>query len=98
MLSKQKKRQIALARIRELFFQAELAFKKHPELSNRYIQLARRLSMKSKARIPSELKRRFCKHCYHFLVPGVNCRIRTRNKIAVYYCMDCRHYTRYRLR
>ncbi len=98
MLNKLKKRQIALSRIHELFSQAEITFKKNHQLADRYIQLARRISMRTKVRIPSSLKRRFCKHCHHYLQPGVNCRVRTRNKKAVYYCLDCRHYMRFILR
>ena len=98
MLSKLKKRQIAISRIKELFFQAESIFKTDSSLADRYIHLARKISMKSKVHIPAELKRRFCKHCYHYLVPGVNCRVRTRNKKVVYYCLDCKKYMRYILR
>lgn len=98
MLNKQKKRKIALARIHELFKQAELILKEDRKLANRYVELARKISMRSKARIPSNLKRRFCRHCYHYLQPGINCRIRTRNKKVVYYCLDCKHHMRYVLR
>ena len=45
----------------KLFKQAELRFKKQPELSNRYIELARKIAMKYKVKIPRELKRKFCK-------------------------------------
>ncbi len=98
MLSKLKKRQIAISRIKELFSQAESIFKTDSKLANRYVHLARKISMKSKVHIPTELKRRFCKHCYYYLVPGVNCRVRTRNKKAVYYCLNCKKYMRYVLR
>jgi len=98
MLSKGKKREIALSRIKELFSQADSIFKKDAKLANRYVQLARKISMRSKVVIPSNLKKRFCKNCYYFLVPGKNVRIRTKNKKVVYYCFNCKHHMRYVIR
>ena len=59
-----KQRKLALERIEELFKQADKAFKKNPELSDRYVHLARKIAMKYKVKIRSPLKKRFCKHCY----------------------------------
>ncbi len=86
---------IAKERIKELFNQSELAFDEDPKLSNRYVELARKISMRLKIRIPKELKRRFCKHCYCYLVPGKNCRVRTHEGKVVYYCQKCRKYMRF---
>lgn len=86
---------IAKDRIIELFRQAEEAFDKNPKLSDRYVEIARDISMRIKVRIPSELKRRFCKHCYSYLVPGKNCRVRTKEGKVVYYCQNCRKYMRF---
>jgi ribonuclease P protein subunit RPR2 len=86
---------IAKERINILFKQANKSFKKNPKLSNRYINLARKIAMKSRIRIPRELKRKFCKHCYHYLKSGVNLRIRTKDKKVVYYCSDCKKYMRF---
>ena len=57
-------KEIALERINELFSQAEKVFRKSPDLADRYVELARKIGMKYKTRIPPELKRQFCKHCY----------------------------------
>lgn len=81
---------IALERINRLFEEAAEAFNKDRALSNRYVCLARRISMKYKIRIPSALKRRFCRHCHHYLVPGKNCAIRLKNHAIVCYCQDCK--------
>jgi ribonuclease P protein subunit RPR2 len=86
---------IAKERVGELFNQASLAFKENPELSNRYVGLARKIAMKFKVNIPSELKKRFCKHCYCYLMPGKNCRVRTHEGKVVYYCSGCRKYMRF---
>ena len=86
---------IAKERIRTLFDQAEKVFHEDPELSNRYVELARKIAMKFKVRIPRELKRRFCKHCKTYLVPSVNCSVRTHEGHVVYYCKTCRKYMRF---
>ena len=88
-------KQIAKERITYLFEQAKKTFNKHPSLSNRYVTLARKLSMKYKVQIPRELKRRFCKHCYKYLMPGNNCRVRTKKGKVVYYCLNCKKYMRF---
>jgi len=88
------KKQIALERIKILFKQAKQVFSKNRSLANRYVTLARKIAMKAKVRIPRELKRKFCKHCYKYFVPGVTCRVRTVNKKLVYYCFNCKRYTR----
>ena len=94
--SKSKKsKEIALDRIKTLFKQAGSVFKKDKALANRYVKLARELSMKYKVRIPSNLKRQFCKHCYHYLMPPINLRVRTRQGKVVYYCLDCKKYMRF---
>lgn len=90
-----KQRQIALERIKILFEQAKKIFKKDPSLSNRYVSLARKIAMKYKVRIPSNLKKQFCKHCYYYLVPSVNCRVRLQKRKVVYYCLNCKKYMRF---
>lgn len=94
MRSRKKQKQIAQERIKTLFEEAENAFSKNPSLSHRYVHLARKIDMKLKTRIPRELKRKFCKHCYKFLMPGKNCRIRTREGKLIIYCLECKKYTR----
>jgi ribonuclease P protein subunit RPR2 len=88
-------KEIARERIGELFSQAELRFKKNPELSDRYVELARKISMKYKVRIPRESKRRFCKHCHKYIVPGANSRVRLTDKKIVYTCFNCKKHMRF---
>ncbi len=92
------KREIAREKVKKLFVQADEIFDKDPKLANRYVSLARKIAMKVTLRFPRGLKRKFCKHCYHYLRPGVNCRIRTREKKLVYYCLDCKKYMRFPLK
>ncbi len=93
-LSKNQQKEIALERINSLFQQAEEVFSKNKTLANRYVELARKISMKVRCGIPRELKRRFCKHCYAYLRSGVNCRIRTRNGKVVISCLECKKFMR----
>ena len=98
LLSKQKQKEIALQRIITLFQQAENVFQKNKALANRYVSLARKIAMKVHAQIPRELKRRFCKHCYAYLKPGVNARIRTREGKVIISCFECKKFTRIPIR
>ncbi len=92
--SKQEQKKIALERINKLFQEAESAFPKTPSLANRYVQLARNLAMKAKVKIPTEFKRKFCKHCYAYLVPGKNSRTRTREGKVIISCLECKNFMR----
>lgn len=89
-----RQRKIALERIEVLFKEAKAMFKDDSKLSDRYVQLARKIAMKYKVKIPSEFKRRICKNCHKYLVPGKNCRVRTRKGHIVYYCLKCKNFMR----
>ena len=90
-----KQQQIAKRRIRFLFDEAKDSFKKDPNLSKKHVKLARRISMKYKIKLPSEMKKKFCKNCHSYLVPGVNCRVRLHKHRLIYYCSGCRHFMRF---
>ena len=94
VIPKAKQKEIAKERMEKLFLQAENIFSTNKALANRYITLARKIAMKVKIRIPLELKRKFCKHCYKFLMPGVNSRIRTRDGKVIISCFECKKFTR----
>lgn len=89
-------RKIARERIIELFQQAEDNFHLDPKLSDRHVALARKIAMKHNISIPSKLKRKFCKHCYSFLMPGENCRIRTKRGMLIIYCLKCKKFTKFK--
>lgn len=63
-------------------------------LANRYVQLIRTIGMKLRLRLPREVKKSYCKHCYVAFAPGDNCRVRLRKGFLVYYCFSCKRYTR----
>jgi len=90
-----KQKETVKKRIEKLFKQAKKAFRKDKKLANKYVKLGRELAMKYRIKLPRRLKRKFCKHCYSYLVPGENCRVRTRGNKVVYYCMECKKYMRF---
>ena len=98
LISKSRQKDIAQERIKILFQQAALVFSTNPTLAHRYVTLARKIAMKVKARIPLELKRRFCKHCYKYLQPGVNARVRTRGGKVIISCFECKKFMRIPIR
>tara|TARA_Y100000310_G_scaffold344364_1_gene456758 strand:+ start:1843 stop:2151 length:309 start_codon:yes stop_codon:yes gene_type:complete len=93
-ITKSKQKEIAKERIKVLFEQARLQFPKNKGLANRYVTLARKLAMKVRMRMPKEFKRRFCKHCYKYLQPGANSRVRTRDGKVVISCFECKKFMR----
>jgi len=64
-------------------------------LANRYVTLSRKIATKHRLRYPREYKRRFCKTCYTYLMPGDNARIRTREGTLIVYCLECKNYMRF---
>ena len=93
--NKKEIKKVARQKVEELFNYADSIFKKDKNLANRYVNIARKIAMKVNLRLPSKLKRKFCKHCYSFLMPGFNCRIRTRDNKVVYYCLECKKFMRF---
>lgn len=83
---KHAQKRTAAERIEVLFEQAEL----RPKLARRYVTLARKLATRYKVPIPLKWKRRFCRQCNAFLVPGKNCRVRARKDKTVITCLDCK--------
>jgi ribonuclease P protein subunit RPR2 len=66
-------------------------------LARRYVELARKISMRTKVRIPREDKRFICKNCLMPLIPGRNARVRlTSEKMSVTItCLTCQGIKRY---
>jgi ribonuclease P protein subunit RPR2 len=80
---------IAVERIGRLFELAEKAFEKHPELSDRYVTLAWKISTRYNVRLPATLKRKFCRKCLSFWKPGASCRVRVQSGCVVVTCLRC---------
>ncbi len=80
---------MAHQRIQRLFELAAHEFSNHPERSNRYVQLARRIGMRYRVRMPAEFKKRMCKHCHSYLVQGATARTRLQDTHIATTCLSC---------
>ncbi len=84
-----KMQELGLERIYRLFELAEQELEMHPERAKRYVQLAREISKKVRARFPDELKLIFCKKCNSFLKEGRNAQITRTPKWTLVKCLAC---------
>ncbi|HLC80024.1 MAG TPA: ribonuclease P protein component 4 [archaeon] len=87
----QKAQQIGLERIYRLFELAQEEFTTHPLRSKRYIELAIKISKRARARIPPELKTKYCKKCGAYLQNGTNANITKIGALTVVECKECGH-------
>ncbi len=84
--------EICVERMNILIENAILNGRKNPKLAQQQAQLARKLSMRQKIRMPYQLRMNFCKECKNFLVPGLTSKIRLGGssikaiRITCYYC------------
>ncbi len=93
--NKKKNKDIAVKRIKYLFNLAEKkAIFNQIDLADRYVEIARKISMRYLVKIPKEFKRRYCKHCYSYLLPKKNSRVRVSRGKIILYCKNCKKYTR----
>jgi ribonuclease P protein subunit RPR2 len=58
------------------------------------IKKIKRLARKYNIKL-GPFRKKFCKKCSQYLVPGLNCRVRIRNKKLIYYCLKCKNYMRF---
>lgn len=85
-------KRIAMQRIQTLFCLARQIIHENPELAQRYVNIARKVAMAAKVRLPREYRRQVCRHCKSFILPCVNCRVRIkqgREPHVVIVCLNC---------
>ncbi len=95
--------QIALERVDILFARALRLFHEDPDLANRYVDLAKRICMVARLRLPGRWRPYVCRGCKGFILPSVNCQVRIQSRPGkgsrvVKTCLKCGHVTRYYLR
>ncbi len=88
---------IAKERIKTLFSQAEKSAKESPVYSRRYVELLKKIAMRYTIRLPKSIKRRLCKACNSFLIPGENCTVRTspKQQAVIITCKNCSYIQRF---
>ena len=95
------KNTIATQRIQILFKLAEETHPTDPKRAQCYTDLARRIATRNRTHLPTDLRRRICRKCKAFLVPGSSSRTRIRQRrephVAIT-CLRCGHTTRIPLR
>jgi ribonuclease P protein subunit RPR2 len=84
-------KQITLQRIHTLFSLAKEVIHENPELAQRYIQIARKIAMRTRMRLPKEYRSLVCRKCKRFILPGVNCRIRIQQRREPHMVITCLH-------
>jgi ribonuclease P protein subunit RPR2 len=82
-------RKIAIQRIHRLFQLARGVIHEDEELAQRYVVLARRISMASRMRIPREYRRQMCRGCKKLILPGVNCHVRIQQRREPHIVVTC---------
>ncbi len=94
-------RKIALERIHTLFDLAKQKIREEPQLAQRYVEIARRIAMRTRLSLPTEYRRMICKRCKSFIYPDVNCRVtlqQRREPHVVITCFVCGKHTRIMLK
>jgi ribonuclease P protein subunit RPR2 len=90
-------KKIALKRINILFKLAKEVMHEEPKRAQIYVQIARKIAMRTRLNMPKEYRRLICKQCKRFILPGVNCRIRIqqrREPHMVITCLNCGRHSR----
>jgi ribonuclease P protein subunit RPR2 len=94
-------RRIAHERIHRLFTHAIAHYPAEADLATRAVDVARKIGMRYKVRLPREYRWMLCKHCKLFLFPGTTSRTRIqprREPHVVITCLRCGGYNRIPLR
>ncbi|HDR73435.1 MAG TPA: ribonuclease P [Methanoculleus sp.] len=91
------RRKIAMERIETLFAEAERVHAEHPAWSDRYVERALAIAIRTRVRIPRALRRRYCRRCHAYLVFGKNARVRIHGGKVVVTCRACGYQRRYRV-
>ena len=78
-----------------LMVQADLAaLDGELDLADRYVDMARRVGMRYNVRFRPGQKRKFCRACHRYLLPGSTARTRLNRGRSVTTCLHCGHVMR----
>lgn len=88
MNPKEKARKIAFERLKRLLKLAEEVSKSERKLARRYVEIAFRLKMKHKLKIPRRYRLRFCRKCFTFWT-SETLRVRIKKDRIEYICLVC---------
>ncbi|MDA1196931.1 MAG: hypothetical protein O2779_03140 [Nanoarchaeota archaeon] len=54
------------------------------------------LRNKFKIKLETTIKRQICNHCKAIMIPSLNARVRTKSPNIIWFCRECKHYTKIR--
>lgn len=90
--SRDEQKDVAAERIEILFSLADAAaIRKDFDFADQFIAQAKKIAMKYNLRTPREMRRKVCKFCDRYLLPGTTCRVRiksTEQRVEVR-CLRC---------
>ncbi|RLG17911.1 ribonuclease P [Nanoarchaeota archaeon] len=86
---------IARERIKILLDLAKKRVNDRPDLSDRYVYIARRIAMKARVKMPPRV---YCRKCGTFWYPGKTVTVRVENGYLIYKCMKCGYTRKLRLK
>ncbi len=85
---------LILDNIQKLFIFAKKESKKRPRLARKYVSLARKLAKRNNISLKN-YRKKFCRKCNTYFVPGKNYKARlSKGKISIK-CLKCGAYSRY---
>jgi len=90
-------KKIASERIEILFRLAHEIIHEKPDFAKKYVELASKISMRTRLHLPPEYSIQICRHCKRFILPGTNSRVRIqtqREPHVVITCLYCGGKTR----
>ena len=90
-------KQIALKRVHTLFSLAKEVIHEDPERAQHYVDIARKIAMRTRLKLPKEYRILICRKCKSFILPGVNSRVRIQQKREphmVITCLNCGGHSR----
>jgi len=90
-MTRKKDKKIGLERIEILFEEAEKTWDEEPELSKRYILLAKRIGQKTETPLPKKLQDKVCENCNQILINSKSCKIRIKKQKIQKICRECGH-------
>jgi ribonuclease P protein subunit RPR2 len=95
---KQRKARKGEADLQELLTLAASNVQKNPVLSRNAVRDVMRLSQTMRIRVPLEEKRKLCRNCFTYLVPGVTSATRVAKGRVIITCLHCKHVKRLQFR
>ena len=82
-------RKVALERVKTLFQLAHANAHDRPDLAQRYVEMARRVSMRTRIHLPLDYRAQICRHCKKFILPGTSSRIRIQTRREPHIVVTC---------